>query len=80
MSQQVLYRMLKAQMWAVFFTKKAPTVVKKLQNSPKLVDLHPIQDDQTRFEIGNIKFFVKIFVLALAFFDKIPVHFLRLLS
>ena len=67
MSQQVLYRMLKAQMWAVF-TKKAPTVVKKLQNSPKLVDLHPIQDDQTRFEIGNIKFFVKIFVLALAFF------------
>ena len=79
MSQQVLYRILKAQMWAVF-TKKAPTVVKKLQNSPKLVDLHPIQDDQTRFEIGNIKFFVKIFVLALAFFDKIPVHFLRLLS
>ena len=67
MSQQVLYRMLKAQMCAVF-TKKAPTVVKKLQNSPKLVDLHPIQDDQTRFEIGNIKFFVKIFVLALAFF------------
>ena len=67
MSQQVLYRMLKAQRWAVF-TKKAPTVVKKLQNSPKLVDLHPIQDDQTRFEIGNIKFFVKIFVLALAVF------------
>lgn len=51
-----------------FLTKKAPTVVKKLQNSPKLVDLHPIQDDQTRFEIGNIKFFVKIFVLALAVF------------